>query len=540
VSKGRLIRLLVWILIGLALRAVALRGDGLWMDEGYTAWTAHLRGAEHVAAVRNDDAPPLYYALQRAILPHLPPNEASVRLLSVVAGVAGVCWLAAAPPVAGLIEGPVACYAIGTYGVYYGRQARSYALLILWGLILMTATARALRGERRWLIVVALVEGLALWTHNVAAMLVVGANLAWLLCGRRDPRGWFAAQAGALLIWIPYLAWILPEQLAMHAAYNTWIEPFWKKVPLVFGPFLSLGCFTSGARVEPLPHAERWYYPGPGSMAMSLAAHAAVLTLLVAAFRRNQHREALFAAAFTLGPLFALAGLSMVGTPAYTVGRTDAIGYAGFVVWAALGFRALPRSGRGIVAGVLLLSTVLAVTTRAPFAGHRREHDRTIGRTLRRMVGPGDWVAFVGPSRPSIDYYLSDGRPGRADAPFRRVQFPASFARNPAADYPALADSLRTYESEARKIRDRFEATAGPGATFWCVVPMHPGRAPNPTASDLPYPGAILAYAVNGLRPLHPIERLRGDEMGVDWLLFGVRRGSLIPRDELQPVQAEP
>jgi hypothetical protein len=539
-TRGRLIRFGIWILLGLALRAATLRGDGLWMDEGYTAWTAHLPAREHAEALRNDDAPPLYYAIQRVILPHLPPNEASVRMLSVAAGAAGACLLAIAPPIAGVVEGPLAFYAVGTYGVYYGRQARSYALLILWGLILMTATSRVLRGERRWLLAVAAVEGLALWTHNVAAMMVVGANLAWLVCGRKDPWRWIAAQAAALLIWAPYLIWIFPEQMAAHEAYNTWIEALWKKVPLALGPFLSLGAFTSGARIAPLPHAERWYYPGPGSAILSIAAQLSVVAMLVAAFRKGQRRDALFAVCFTMGPLFALAILSMAGTPAYTVGRTDAVGYAGFIVWAALGFRALPRYGKLAVATVLIASTVLAVATRAPFPGQRRENDRRIGLVLAREARHGDWIAFVGPSRPSIDYYLSEGRPGRPDPRFVRVQYPSIYERNPATDYPTPADSLRAYEHEARSIRARFETEAMPGTTFWCVVPMHPGRAPDPTASDLPYPGAILAYTLNGLRPLHPRMRLPGDEMGVDWLLFRLGRDGLIPVDELQPVQGEP
>jgi hypothetical protein len=46
----------------------------------------------------------------------------------------------------------------------------------------------------------------------------------------------------------------------------------------------------------------------------------------------------------------------------------------------------------------------------------------------------------------------------------------------------------------------------------------------------------MLAYAVNGLRPLDPIARLRGDELAIDWLVFSVERDSLIARGELQPV----
>ena len=48
--RSRLLRVFIWILIGLAMRVVALGGDGLWCDEGYTAWTAHLSAEEHKLA----------------------------------------------------------------------------------------------------------------------------------------------------------------------------------------------------------------------------------------------------------------------------------------------------------------------------------------------------------------------------------------------------------------------------------------------------------------------------------------------------------
>lgn len=88
--RPRVLRIVIWIVLGIAVRTVALDGNGLWLDEGYTAWTAHLPAEEHETALRNDDAPPLYYAIQRAILPHLPPNESSVRLVSAVAGIVGI------------------------------------------------------------------------------------------------------------------------------------------------------------------------------------------------------------------------------------------------------------------------------------------------------------------------------------------------------------------------------------------------------------------------------------------------------------------
>ncbi len=432
---ARALRLVLWIALGLLLRAVALDGDGLWCDEGYTAWTTQLTASEHRAARVYDDAPPLYYAVQRVILPHLPPTETSVRLLSTVAGVAGIVWLAAAPPIPGLVELPVAFLAVGTYGVYFGRLARSYTILMLFGLILMTGTHRFLEGKRRWLIPVILSEALALWTHNAAAPMVVGANLAWLLCGRRDPLRWIGGQILVLLLWLPYIASAAP-QFAVHEIANGWIGEYWKSIPLALAPFMSLGAFTSGARIAPAPPAERWFYSGPGSTILALAAFAAVAVLLIAAFRRGSRRDALFCASFTIGPLAALAAASSLMTPAYILARTDAIAYGGFVLWTALGLRGLSRIPRIAVLAILIASTALAVATRFPIDGNRHGNDREIGLGLKRVVRPGDSIVFLSTSRPSIDFYISGGRPGRPDPAVHRMHYPAFWAVDPAAGFP--------------------------------------------------------------------------------------------------------
>lgn len=537
--RGRLLRIFIWILVGLSLRVVALDGDGLWCDEGYTAWIAHLSSDEYATARANDDAPPLYYTIQRSLLPNLPPNETSVRLLSAAAGVAGIVWLAALPPVAGLIEAPVAFLAAGTYGALHARQARSYTVLMLFGLMLMTATAKVIEGRRRWLLLVVLSEALALWTHNVGAALVVGANAAWLLCSRRDRLRWFAGQLVVFILWLPCLVHSLP-QLAVHGKLNQWIGQYWESVPIALAPLMSLGTFTSGALVLPSPPADRWYYEGPGALIPAFLAFAAVAVLLISAFRKGQRQEALFAASFTLGPLVALMILSIVTSPTYILGRTDAVAYVGFVVWLALGLRTLPKVGRFIVIVILVASTTLAIATRFPVAGQARENDRRVGEVLSDRAEEGDWVFYSGLSRPSVDYYLSGGRPGRSNDRIERFQFPMSFGDNPAGVFPAPAESLGTWEDEAWRLRRRAEAiTLYQGEPFhiYLVGPILAAPNIDPTASDLPYPSNILAYVLNGLRDLDPLVRLPGDGMRGDWILFRVRSDSLMPESDLQPIE---
>lgn len=537
--RGRGRQAILVIALAALLRLLFLGAPGLWLDEGYTAWAAHLPREAHTEARAHDDAPPLYYAIQRIIVPALPPGEGSVRLLSAAAGVGAVVFLIAAPPAPAAAAGAAILMAAAPYGVAYGREGRSYALLILWAVLLLAATARVAEGRRRWLAVAALAEFLALTTHHVGATLVIGANLAWLLLGRSMPRGWLLAQAAAFLAWLPFLIEALGHW-RIHAALNLWTARFWEQTPVLLAPLLSLCVMSFGARVWPPPGVEHWDWRGVGSTPLSIAAFAVVAILLVAAFRRETRRSAILAASFTAGPLIGLTVLSMVSTPSYILGRTDAVAYAGFIVWCAAGMAALPRAPRIIAIAILATTTLLSTAANFPAPARASGNDRIVGRAIREAAARGDWVAWVGLSRPSIDYYLSAGRPGRDGDGLVRVHYPGIFGDNPAAPYPTPGDSLRSWEREAYALRARFEAQAAPDAFLFFVGPLSTGKPAELTAADLPYPGSLLAYVVNGTRTIEPIERRRGDGVDVEWIAFRVHKDDLIPLDELQPVESAP
>lgn len=529
-------RLLLWLIVAIALRFAFLGGDALWLDEGYTAWIAHLGSTERAEALSQDDAPPLYYAIQHAILPHLPPSESSVRLISAVSGVAGVACVALCPPAAAVSESAVALLSAGGYGVFYGRQARSYSLLIFWELLLIISLSRFLRGDRRWLLGVVAAEILALWTHNVAITLVAGANLAWLLLSRKQIVRWTASQAIVLAAWLPVFLRAL-HQFSAHASMNRWIEEFWQRFPLALAPLFSLQAMTGGARTWPELPGGIWSYRGPGSTALAVLSFLAVATLLVAAFGKKTRSAALLAASMSMGPLLALTLLSVVTSPTYIAGRTDAVAYAGFVFWVAAGFTALPRAGRYATGGILALTTILAVGTSMPTSSRAIANDRAVGNAVRAHSSASDWICYVGLSRPSIDYYVSAGRPGRDDG-MTRLHYPAIFGTNPAGDRNAPAESLGVWEAEAYRLRERFESSSSNALIY--VGPIQP-NAPSPcTAEDLPYPGSILAYAINGLRPIPTIARMRGDRVAVDWIAFRIARSDLIPRAELKSIEERP
>jgi hypothetical protein len=89
-------------------------------------------------------------------------------------------------------------------------------------------------------------------------------------------------------------------------------------------------------------------------------------------------------------------------------------------------------------------------------------------------------------------------------------------------------------------VRARFEKIArsdGRVADFYFVGTIVDRGMNEPTAEDLPYPGNVLAYVVNGLRPLDPIIRLPGDGIRGEWLVFRVRGDALVEAGGLRPIE---
>ena len=110
-------------------------------------------------------------------------GEVGLRSLSALAGTATIPVAYGAGAVlvsrrAGLVA--AALVATNPFLVWYSQEARSYALLALFGAASVLAFGLALRGDRRWLGGWAVVSALAIATHYFAVF-VVGAEAAWLL-----------------------------------------------------------------------------------------------------------------------------------------------------------------------------------------------------------------------------------------------------------------------------------------------------------------------------------------------------------------------
>jgi mannosyltransferase len=219
-------------IVGLVAGAAALRFAGLGIqsyhhDEVITAMRVipgDLGRVLHEVRV-SESNPPLYYVLAWGWAKAFGRGEFELRSLSALFGVAVVpvaCMIGRqlASRRAGLIL--AAIVAVNPMLIWYSQEARSYALLVLFGALSFLFFLRALDDARgRDLALWALSSGLALCSHYIAAF-PVAIEGAWLLVSLRAfwrvavPAVAAVAATGAALL--PLLS------AQINATHIGWIE----------------------------------------------------------------------------------------------------------------------------------------------------------------------------------------------------------------------------------------------------------------------------------------------------------------------------
>ncbi len=538
--------------------------EGLWCDEAYTAHLMTQPWKEMIALLwRHDDAPPLFYLLQRPLTALWGDSEAGLRLLPAACGVAAVAVLAAD----GLRRRvparlwSAAFLAIAPLAVFYARQSRSYGLMLLLALIVMLANEAMLsRGRRGAAIWLAVAGALLCLTHHIGVVLLAASLLAWPLRGPSSVslRRWAVAHGAPLLVWAA-LWTASAAQFETHTALNTWMAGYWQTRSLWLAPLLSLVAFTPGAlpaswSAVAFPTAP---WPGPFWPTLAgLAALAAILTALLAGRRRRSRpataepatdphapwREAVF----LLLPLGALALASLIVTPVYVVGRTDVIAFPAFALLLGRGLARMPRGG---ALTALLLWSVLSVASLAPTYGLRasaraKGADRDLaGFMAAQGLRESDWVVHGFLTAPSLEYYLR-----RQGAAHRAAWFPPEAGENIAGVAPTPLDSLDHYLADARRLRARMDAAMAPGDAVWilALLPETPRGRPSKSdpgaasAEGVAYPHSLLLYALLGGREAPLLRVYRQDWVGGRRALLRVARRTWVDLDSLPPLLTEP
>lgn len=233
------------VCIGSVLRAWHLGAAALWYDETNTAWMATIPAVRMLLATAGDVHPPGYLAIMWVWVRLVGVNAWSFRIPSLIFSIMALFAarrlmdLLPLSPRAILVS--TALLALLPFQIYYGQEARMYALLEL--LVILAYTAAL---ERRWAWLAAWNAAL-IWTHNYGAFYALTSSLLALAVILRDVDGlpakywrWGLRQDLApmlgynLLALLSYLPWAgaLAGQMAA-------VKAGWWQVPTTAGAFLS-------------------------------------------------------------------------------------------------------------------------------------------------------------------------------------------------------------------------------------------------------------------------------------------------------------
>jgi hypothetical protein len=208
------IRAAVWIVAGLFVVALALRWkwihQSLFGDEMILYIDVHGRSLGQVTAVVHDTekTPPLYFLLAWLLTKGGDPTLL-VRIPTFVVGVATVplVYLVGRRTVgrAGALVA-TAWFALSPFEIFYGSEARSYALVTACVTLSTLALLLALEQPRlRWWALYVVAATAAVYSHYIGALVLV-PQAVWALWVYRDGvREQLISHALVVLLWLPWL-----------------------------------------------------------------------------------------------------------------------------------------------------------------------------------------------------------------------------------------------------------------------------------------------------------------------------------------------
>lgn len=501
----------VLVIVGVALR---LRQYGarrsLWNDEAALALNVVGRGYRDLLEPLgiNQGAPLGFLWAQRTAVNVLGNNEFALRLVPLVAGMAGLMlfavlarrlltpWAAAAAVLLFATLGPL---------VYYSAEAKQYSVDVAVTVLLMAATVRLLDGPispRRALAWGAVGCASMLVSHPSMFVLAACSVAAGLIIALRQGRKALAAFAPGVAIWVLELALLYVVSLR-HLAGNPALETFWKDgyAPQPLRPATALRW---------IPDVIAGLVPDPVELSAPLV--ALVLVMVGAGALLVRHLTAGLLVAAVAGASLA-AGLIGV----YPLKWRLAL-YLVPVVLLAIGASvdAAPRRGRipPVLVRILVLAAVATVAVRpvreaasAAVDPYTVTEIRTVLGHVKAAVEPNDavyvhWTAAVlydyyTPvlELPSRAGYFSFGEasscPSDPVAPLRGHRRVWAVFAFPPTLYDR-ADDAETSLSQLDRLGRRIESWTAPGQTRAVLYETSP--EPDPDASGRsPRPGTCFS-----------------------------------------------
>ncbi len=265
------------LLLAFGLRVYRLGADSLWYDETVSALLARKPLAAMWAHTARDIHPPLYYALLHFWRLAAGGSEYSLAFFSVGFGLLGVAMVGyLGRRMFGARTGLLAALlmAINPFSIWYAQEVRMYTLGVFLLLLALKFTLDVWkRGGWLPLLGYALTAAALLWTLYYSAFALIALNLAaipWLAVkARRRLLPWLAAQALAILLYLPWLPHALRQ--ALNPPVPPWREPLPLAALLAKLGMEGATALALGQSVEPAT----WWLLGAVALAVGLLAFLA-------------------------------------------------------------------------------------------------------------------------------------------------------------------------------------------------------------------------------------------------------------------------
>lgn len=455
---------------------IALAGAWLrpvWHDELYTLALARLPISQLLSALVVDSGPPLHYLICHALFALIGWQEGSLfgtvatRLPSVLA-FAVLPWVVskARPTHTGAVPwGPLLVVAWLPL-VYFGTEARAYALLALVNAVVWILGPEWIERGGRWTAAFAATAACMPLLHYAGAVSFLALPALALFVSRSRRGALLAALGGAAM---PILAWS-PVVLGAPRASMAWVEmaagpgrPGSATVSVLSpaGPFPAL--FEAPA--NPVP-------PWLSFSVFGVLVCGAVVGALAMRRRTGDNpTDRTVASRLVIGllPALALPLLALGGTPVYFAGRSESMLWplaAGVIGLVALGLPPIARwgvAGSYVSVGVLTIAMWLVALPERPSAPGVE-----VGHTLAAMVESGDRVVVAGLWQLEVRHGLAVAVHDGSAAASEIVDvgtMPRSQAAHPGwLDREAAASPEMLQEAQA--MRDRAESER---SRIWCV-----------------------------------------------------------------------
>lgn len=425
------------VAVGIVLRAWGLGAESFWFDEIFGLGYVRAWGTYAVVRILPtiDPHPPLYYGVLSVWTSAFGYAEVGVRSLSTVADVGSICliYLVAARLYdrrVGLLSATL--FALSPFYVWYGREARMYALATFLTLTSFYLFLRMGDGDRRRRTASGYVLAtLALcYTHAFGPLIVLSQNVIlggavavkWRADGRVPQRvaglpvrRWIGLQAVVTVASVPYYRILLrgmfgTGQFEPNVAWVPSVTPVsvWK----IFGTYLG----RTVPPVEPWGYERLWAYGSSSELAVvgevvTLAGLAVASFAVVESVRADDDREGFspepVLVAWLLTTIAVLYGLSVLVTPVL-YDRFTAMAGVAFLILLARGLSLLADSRRELTVVAAATILVLAVPLAGLHAEKQKPQTREAVSVLDENTATGDLVVVSPTWDRTFKYYLED------------------------------------------------------------------------------------------------------------------------------------